>query len=353
MLALEKFKHLNVRHRCFNLNASNAKLGEYLFKNSCFSVHFERRIFVYFVKMSSNKTDFKRLSDKTTLGSKKIESPFAKYNSIGQLTCIVCNQVIKSEFVWNAHLNSKTHLENKNALKSKLIGETKPPAQTSSKQAEKSSKHAETSAVPSESNVFKRPADIIQATSDLNIKKQKLDEPKVVSSTDSKPVSTSIEKKEKSFQKEIQSQEKELHVEPASSSSSSVVVTSLPEGFFDDPEQDAKVRGFSREENLEAEYEAFKKIIQTEEVKSEVIIEKDDTLREVSRELEEVDELINRWTKIENMHQKREALLALSKKRKEEKMQHDESSDESEDEEADDQQLESVLGLSIRNKQLF
>jgi hypothetical protein len=241
-------------------------------------------------------------------------------------------------------------LENKNALKSKLIGESKPSTQTSSKQAEKASNLVEKSAVPSETNVFKRPADIIQATSDLNIKKQKLDEPKAATLTDSKPTSTSSEKKDKkSF--ESNSQEKDSNVEPASSPAS-VVVTSLPEGFFDDPEQDAKVRGFSREQNLEAEYEAFKKIIQSEEVKSEVIIEKDDTLREVGRELEEVDELINRWTKIENLHQKREALLALSKKRKEEKMDHEEPSDESDDE-ADDLQLESVLGLSIRNKQLF
>ena len=56
------------------------------------------------------------------LESKKIESPLAKYNSIGQLTCIVCNQVVKSELLWNAHINTKAHLENKAKLKSKLKG---------------------------------------------------------------------------------------------------------------------------------------------------------------------------------------------------------------------------------------
>ena len=56
------------------------------------------------------------------LEGKRIESPLAKYNSIGQLTCIVCNQVIKSELLWNAHINTKAHLENKAKLKSKLIG---------------------------------------------------------------------------------------------------------------------------------------------------------------------------------------------------------------------------------------
>lgn len=62
-----------------------------------------------------SKTDFKQFGT-----SKKIESPFAKYNSTGQLTCIICNQVVKSELVWNAHVNSRSHLENKNKLKSKL-----------------------------------------------------------------------------------------------------------------------------------------------------------------------------------------------------------------------------------------
>lgn len=68
------------------------------------------------------KTDFKQLvggGGATT--AKKIDSPFAKYNSADQLTCIICNQVVKSELVWNAHVNSRSHLENKNKLKSKLV----------------------------------------------------------------------------------------------------------------------------------------------------------------------------------------------------------------------------------------
>ena len=71
------------------------------------------------------KTDFKSLSGKSSV-PKRIESPLAKYNSIGQLTCVVCNQVVKSELLWNAHLSSKTHAENKNKLKMKLLSETAP-----------------------------------------------------------------------------------------------------------------------------------------------------------------------------------------------------------------------------------
>ena len=72
-------------------------------------------------------TEFKRLSSQ-----KRIESPIAKYNSTGQLTCIVCNQIVKSELMWNAHINSKSHLEAKNQLKMKLIAEQAKPISSQS-----------------------------------------------------------------------------------------------------------------------------------------------------------------------------------------------------------------------------
>jgi len=122
--------------------------------------------------------------------------------------------------------------------------------------------------------------------------------------------------------------------------------TSLPEGFFDDPELDAKVRGQSRSENLEAEFEEFKKIIQSEEVKSEVLIEKDDLISNVNRDIEEVDELIDRWTKIENLHVRRENLIKIRKEADKEKIEVDSSDDEEVD-------LENVLSFNLRSKNRF
>lgn len=134
----------------------------------------------------------------------------------------------------------------------------------------------------------------------------------------------------------------------------------LPEGFFDDPDQDARARGTTRAQHLDAEYEEFKKAMQTEEVKSDQIIEKDDLMRDVDRDLVEVDELITRWTRIEKLHQKREALKAASsggggqpgseemssgKKKK----QKDNESDDDDDEDVD---LESVMGLALRAKNI-
>ena len=46
-------------------------------------------------------------------------SPFsAKYNSAGQLTCILCSTVVKNELVWPAHVSGKLHKDNVANLKS-------------------------------------------------------------------------------------------------------------------------------------------------------------------------------------------------------------------------------------------
>lgn len=147
----------------------------------------------------------------------------------------------------------------------------------------------------------------------------------------------------------------------------------LPEGFFDDPDQDARARGVSRTQHLDSEYEAFKKIIQSEEVKSDLIVEKDDAMRDVDRDLIEVDELITRWTRIEKLHQKheemRKAAAAAEKQdehqksgqdnnldskqtklKKKSKKQGENSDDDSDD--ADDIDLENVMGLSLRSKNI-
>jgi hypothetical protein len=78
-------------------------------------------------------SDFKQLTNKAT--QKRIDSPMAKYSSSGQLSCVVCNQAIKSELMWTGHLNSKTHTENKKRLKMELIGGMAKPLSADPKKA--------------------------------------------------------------------------------------------------------------------------------------------------------------------------------------------------------------------------
>ena len=169
-------------------------------------------------------------------------------------------------------------------------------------------------------------------------------------SDESKPKMEKIEKKEK-IEPTIKQEVTEV-IEQAQSTPN-VLGTNLPEGFFDDPDLDAKVRGVSRAENLEAEFEEFKKQIQTEELKSEVLIEKDDVLRDISRDLDEVDELINRWTKIEHLHQKREEMIRIKQSKMEttEAKNSNEKSDESSDD--SDVDLDNVLNLTLRSKKRY
>lgn len=126
--------------------------------------------------------------------------------------------------------------------------------------------------------------------------------------------------------------------------------SALPEGFFDDPEMDAKARGQSRAENLEAEFEEFKRVIQTEDVKSEIIIERDDDRTIVDRNIEEVDEMIHRWNKIEDLHNKREELKKLRNAKQKAVEQKMEADEESSDEEVD---LDNVLSFNLRSKNRF
>lgn len=49
---------------------------------------------------------------KKNLAPTKIDNPLAKYNNSGQLMCILCSSIVRSEQVWPVHINSKQHREN-------------------------------------------------------------------------------------------------------------------------------------------------------------------------------------------------------------------------------------------------
>lgn len=49
---------------------------------------------------------------KKDIKTTKIDNPLAKYNSAGQLMCLLCSSVVRSENVWTVHVNSKQHREN-------------------------------------------------------------------------------------------------------------------------------------------------------------------------------------------------------------------------------------------------
>lgn len=52
-----------------------------------------------------------------------------RYNALGQLVCVLCNLQVKSEILWNTHLQSRKHKEQVNALKA---AKAAPPNPSSS-----------------------------------------------------------------------------------------------------------------------------------------------------------------------------------------------------------------------------
>ena len=48
-----------------------------------------------------------------------ILSSVLRYNTLGQLTCLVCEVQVKSEILWSTHLQSRKHRESVATLKAK------------------------------------------------------------------------------------------------------------------------------------------------------------------------------------------------------------------------------------------
>ncbi|KAK8809557.1 hypothetical protein WA158_000500 [Blastocystis sp. Blastoise] len=67
-----------------------------------------------------NADDMKYLlKSKDTKVSGRVKSAFAKYTSNGKLMCKLCNEIIRSDALWNSHLTSSTHISNMKKLQEK------------------------------------------------------------------------------------------------------------------------------------------------------------------------------------------------------------------------------------------
>lgn len=296
-----------------------------------------------------DKTELKRLMREEK--AKKIDSPLAKYNALNQLTCVLCSQVIKSELYWTAHVNSKGHLQQIEALKK-------------SKQQEKPQQKIQQQTIET-NTAFKRPA--AKSSSRIEnseIKKAKLDnliktksernDDDIDTDEDDEEMivtATPIKKQLSIVVEQEQQQQKQQHQPQTSATATTAAdaTSGLPAGFFDDPLKDAKMRNVNLNQVMENEWELFKKEIQTEEVKSEIIIEQEASTRYLDRDLEEVDELIYRWSKIEDLHVRKENLLKV-KQQQQQKSQTNIKETVRDDDSDGEIDLESVLNLALRSK---
>ncbi|CAH4031536.1 unnamed protein product [Pieris brassicae] len=157
----------------------------------------------------------------------KIQNPLAKYNSAGQLLCILCSSIVRSEHVWQVHLNSKQHRENiekaqklKELTKNFTDGKVKKRLSTTLSDAPQEKKIK---------GILKNSSECVSASL-----KPKNDAPVIYSHHDEqinrKPLSLAPE------QNIADSSIKEKKIEEEAK-----IDQPIPEGFFDDPKLDAKV----------------------------------------------------------------------------------------------------------------
>ncbi|XP_054751454.2 zinc finger protein 830-like [Lytechinus pictus] len=308
---------------------------------------------------------------------KRIESPLAKYNNLGQLICVVCNQQVKNEILWTAHIQGKKHKDNVLLLKTgKQVGSkvvsTHPvrsnaqPVPQPSTTTIKRKAEPDTTAQPVK-GILKKPRiglpydDSSSEESDNEETPQDklpadfFDNPKRTSSSTSKTVTSSTSSSQVKRSNDVipSGLPADFFDSSASSNNASEEPSGkeeqdltnkpmsevLPEGFFDDPVQDAKVRKVEVRNTMEEEWEKFQKEMETQQQVSETLAEEDDEAAQTERNIDEIDEQIQCFAKVETLWDKKDELKSKAEdrmkdgERKQGGNELDESGDEAEFEE--------------------
>lgn len=237
-----------------------------------------------------------------TIPTKKIDSPLAKYNEAGQLMCVLCKSVVRSEDVWKVHINAKQHkqnIEEAKKLKDKLQvattpaikrPATPPPSEVPQKKLKGILKNSNTTPVvppstgtgPSATNSI--PSDFFDSKSSVQTS----------SYFEATLQKTSIRRDLVNFNRE------ERNVEPNAANATDVKMETdevLPEGFFDDPVKDAKARNLEYKDPVEEEWERFQKEIKAAASLSNAIIADDQEEATTERQIDEIDEQIRNWSR--------------------------------------------------------
>lgn len=207
---------------------------------------------------------------------KRIESPLVRYNEFDQPVCRVCEVVLKSESLWDAHQVSRKHREAISNLKANAAGLTKQnnakpdvpkakPEQSSSSQFKRPRSPQE---VPKPQSSSVLPPDFFDNNDAKKARSEKdLDSDLGASAQSS--VSNSKEKDHFHGNNTTQSKVNQATVEAKQTSVKTIDAEikqgkgALPEGFFDNKEADLRARGIKLvKPDVKDEYKEFEKLIQ-------------------------------------------------------------------------------------------
>lgn len=226
------------------------------------------------------------------------------YNNLGQLMCVLCKSVVRSEDVWKVHINTKSHKQNVELAK-KSASIMPPP---SSKPPAKSATAAKRMAPPPVPEVpAKIPKGILKnsgkpsntetqtSSTDKNaLPDNFFDNPPQNSTNfyEATLTKTSIKTNLVSIKRNVDSEETntDAATEPHKDET-------LPEGFFDDPIKDAKARHSEYKDPVEEEWEKFQQEIKAASDFSNAIIAEDQEESITERQIDEIDEQIRNWNR--------------------------------------------------------
>ncbi|KAE8597560.1 hypothetical protein XENTR_v10016510 [Xenopus tropicalis] len=125
----------------------------------------------------------------------------------------------------------------------------------------------------------------------------------------------------------------------------------LPEGFFDDPEADAKVRKVDApKDQMDKEWEEFQKEIRQVNSVSDAIVAEEDEEGRLDRQIDEIDEQIECYRRVEHLRDLKDTLqdakMEVLKSKSSKKWQEEIGSD-------DEETLPSLLYKNWRDKGAF
>jgi len=97
--------------------------------------------------------------------------------------------------------------------------------------------------------------------------------------------------------------------QPSDAAGSSSDAGELPEGFFDDPEKDARARQVEYRDPAEVEWDKFQREMQSAEAESEQILDEDQQEATVGRQIEDVDDQIRALSRVVCLEKRKEELV--------------------------------------------
>uniref|UniRef100_A0A8C8VEY6 Zinc finger protein 830 n=1 Tax=Pelusios castaneus TaxID=367368 RepID=A0A8C8VEY6_9SAUR len=293
-----------------------------------------------------------REKQRQSADKKRIEAPFAKYNRLGHLSCTLCNTPIKNELLWQTHILGKQHKERIAELKGAKPTVPEPAISPSSshpakrkvsdtenqevKRAKGSNDQPQTSLTGLPTDFFdkaeqagrraltsKGPGSSLLSGDydDLDdddeedtskpsiVQKNEIPPPAQETATnalpadffDNKTTAAPIVSHSGSIQKaEIQEKVVERKENTAEA---------LPEGFFDDPEVDAKVRKVDApKDQMDKEWDEFQKAMRQVNTISEAIVAEEDEEGRLDRQIGEINEQIECYRRVELLRNRQDVM---------------------------------------------